>query len=72
MFDTNGREIKDGSPFKATFVVTCANDGIGYIPSQMAYDHGCYGADTGKFIPGTGEILAQEYVKMLEGLYKTK
>lgn len=72
MFDTNGKEIKDGSPFKATFVITCANDGIGYIPSQLAYDHGCYGADTGKFVPGTGEILAQEYVKMLETLHKTK
>jgi len=72
MFDTNGVEIKEGSPFKMTFVVTCANGAIGYIPSALGYSHGCYGADTGKFEAGTGEILAQEYVKMLTKLYETK
>ena len=72
MFDKQGVTIKEGSPFAATFVVTCANDGIGYIPDRQGFEINCYEANNGKFVPGTGEILADEYVKMLESLYATK
>jgi len=70
MFDESGAYIKEHSPYKATFVVTCCNDVLGYIPSIEGYNNNCYGANTGKFVPGTGEILADEYVNLLKDLKK--
>lgn len=72
MFDKQGVTIKEGSPFGATFVITCCNDGIGYIPDKQGFEINCYEANNGKFVPGTGELLAEEYIKMLETLYATK
>jgi len=69
MFDTNGLQIKQGSPFEMTFVLTCANDGVGYIPSAFGYAHGCYEADCTRIAPGTGEELVIEYLQMLGTLY---
>lgn len=69
MFDKQGVTIKEGSPFGATFVITCANNGIGYIPDRQGFEINCYEANNGKFVPGTGEILAEEYIKMLESIY---
>ena len=68
MFDTNGKYIRDFSPFAATIVATCANDYRSYIPSAYGYLNECYEADTAMVAPGTGERLAQKYVKMLESL----
>jgi len=68
MFDTNGKYIRDFSPFAATVVATCANEYKSYIPSAYGYLNDCYEADTAIVAPGTGERLAQKYVKMLEGL----
>ena len=53
-------------------MITCANDGIGYIPDRQGFEINCYEANNGKFLPGMGETLADEYVKMLESLYATK
>ena len=68
MFDTNGMQIKCGSPFNATFVCTCCNDYVGYIPSAYGYAHGCYEADCTPIAPGSGERLAMEYIQMLAKL----
>lgn len=71
MFDANGKEIRSGSPYKMTFVLTCANGTGSYIPSAQGYEYGCYGADISYFAPGTGEELAQEFIRMLCVLYGT-
>ena len=68
MFDTNGKYIRDFSPFAATIVATCANAYNSYIPSAYGYLNECYEADTAVVPAGTGERLAQKYVKMLESL----
>ena len=65
MFDTNGMQIKQGSPFRRTFVCTLANDHIGYVPSAYGFAHGCYEADCCALTPGAGETLAMEYIRML-------
>jgi len=55
MFDANGRQIKEGSPYETTIVCTCAYnrsdkqyypfspyygyEGVGYIPSYEAYEY---------------------------------
>jgi len=72
MFDENGKFIKENSPFDATFVLELCNGSNGYIPSEEGYRIRCYEANTGKFCPGTGEIVASEYVRLLEELHKTK
>lgn len=72
MFDKQGVTIKEGSPFGATFVITCCNDAIGYIPDKQGFEINCYEANNGKFVPGTGELLAEAYIKMLESIYATK
>ena len=72
MFDTNGMQIKWGSPFQSTFICTCCNDYVGYIPSAYGYAHGCYEADCTPIAPGGGETLAMEYISMLAGRWNRK
>lgn len=69
MFDTNGMQIKWGSPFKSTFICTCCNEYVGYIPSAYGYETGCYEADCTPIAPGSGEKLAVEYIGMLAKLW---
>ena len=69
MYDTNGLEIKQGSPFKMTFVLTLANQlSIGYLPTKLNFQHGGYAVDICRFVPGGGEELSAAYVKMLNEL----
>lgn len=69
MFDTNGKQIKEGSPFAMTVVATCANSGQGYVPSKLGWEHGGYSCDTTRFCPGSGEELAEHYIDMLNKLH---
>jgi hypothetical protein len=69
MFDTNGQQIKWGSPYPTTLVCTCANDYVGYIPSAYGYQHGCYEADCTPIAPGVGEELAMKFIQMLAQIY---
>ena len=49
---------------------TTVQDGgrYGYIPSSIAWDSGGYEVDTCKFVKGTGEMLADELVGLLDQL----
>ncbi len=69
MFDTSGQLIKDASPFRMTFVITCTNEsGYGYMPSRLAFAHGGYSVDTCRFYPGIAEDLAQSHIELLESM----
>ena len=68
MFDTNGMEIKAGSPFKMTFVAHMVNGTHGYVPSAMSYENGCYSADITRYAPGSGEELRDTFLNMLKEL----
>lgn len=68
MMDTHGMYIKENSPFAMTVVATCANGGNGYIPSRLICEHGGYEADNTYYVPGSGEILAEMYVQMLDDI----
>jgi len=75
MFDTNGMQIKDGSPYDITFVLTCCNNKDGYIPAAEVFD---YNPGIARLIPyevkscayakGTAETVAQALVDMLNEL----
>lgn len=79
MFDTNGVQIKNESPFGITFIATMAavpKDGTasgigvsGYIPSMLAYENGGYSTDITHFAAGSGEKLADNFVDMLHALH---
>ena len=64
MFAAHGMFIKENTP-GMTFVLTSANGKQGYIPTNKAYDYGCYESHTGNYARGTGDQLAQAYVDML-------
>lgn len=75
MFNANGMFIKENSPFETTFVVTCANARLSYIPSQDAHSYDgvpTYEGASCRFANGTGEILADKYVEMLKLLYEAR
>ena len=70
LFDTNGDYVRENSPTKYTMVVGYSNETHDYLPSQYGYEYGCYESDTSKFKPGTGEVLASEFVSLLNDLFK--
>ncbi|MBQ7565804.1 MAG: hypothetical protein IJT18_01670 [Oscillospiraceae bacterium] len=68
MFDTNGMQIKEASPFAMTFVLTCTNEFRAYFPSALGFEHGGYSVDICRFTPGVGERAVEEFLAMLRGL----
>ncbi|MBE6712162.1 MAG: hypothetical protein E7580_01435 [Ruminococcaceae bacterium] len=65
MFHENGKEVRDGSPFKTTFICSLSGDALGYIPSALGYSNGGYETFNCRFAAGTGEELAQEAIRLL-------
>ena len=72
MYDTNGLQVKEASPFDLTVIATCANTMQGYVPSALAWEHGGYSCDTTRFCPGSGEELAQHFLNLLDKLHQTQ
>ena len=72
MFDTNGMQIKEGSPMKMTFVLTNANGWAGYIPSAEAVPHGGYEVYMTRYVFGTAERMVEELLNMLKDHVKNK
>lgn len=71
LFAELGMEIKRRSPFRYTYVVGIANDYIGYLPDKEAYTLGGYQTWAGPNYsePGTGEMLVDESIKILNNFY---
>ena len=65
MFDTNGVQVREGSPFKMTFVCSYSNGGFGYVPSAIAFPHGGYEVFISRFCETTGDDFAAEMVRLL-------
>ena len=65
MFDTNGVEIREASPFAMTFVCAYTNGQHGYVPSALAFPHGAYEVSACAFVPGSGEEFAGELIRLL-------
>ena len=74
MFDTNGMEVKDGSPSDITFVLTSANGRFHYMPAEYVWDYTTndgrlpYEVSACQFVKGTGEQVAQALVSSLNEL----
>ena len=71
-FCQNGKEVKDGSPFKMTFFCELTNDDRGYVPAAECFKNGGYETRTCPFGEGAGERIANELIYMLKGNYKNE
>ena len=70
MFSSNGKFVKDNSPYKMTFMCAYCNGANSYIADDAAYDYTtyCYEVDSRTFPRGGGEDIASNLVRLLEGL----
>ncbi len=60
-----GISIKKASPFPYTIIVELANGSVGYIPNKSAYPEGNYEVVSARCAAGSGEMLVEAAVKML-------
>ena len=68
MFSTQGKLIKDGTPYGMTFVVTNSEYHEGYMPNEIACEHGYYEYDISRFARGVGEQLSERFIEILKGI----
>jgi neutral ceramidase len=60
-----GLAIKNGSPFKHTFINELANGSIGYVPTRQAYAQGAYEVFSARCAAGSGELLVDKALELL-------
>lgn len=63
-----GMEIKAGSPFKNTFVITHCNGSSGYLPPAGLYKEGGYEITSTRFEIGSAELVVKKALRMLYDL----
>ena len=71
LFTDFGRQIKAGSPFRQTFVVTLANGWHGYVPTLEAFARGGYEprfAFPSRLVPEAGNLLTDAALALLHRL----
>jgi hypothetical protein len=61
-----GLAIKKASPFKHTLVIELSNDNPAYIPTEKAFKEGSYETVNSRIVPGGGERLVTEAVRLLK------
>ncbi len=69
VFTELGLAIKQDSPFPVTIIAELANGLLGYIPSRRAYAQGNYEVVSARCGPGSGELLVDAAVKILNELH---
>ncbi len=73
LFTGLGVELKERSPFQYTYIVSLANDWMGYLPDREAHTFGGYQTWMGLHSyaeEGTGERMVDECIRMLQQLAK--
>jgi hypothetical protein len=63
-----GMEIKAGSPFKHTFIITHCNGSSGYLAPAELYKEGGYEINSTHFAIGSDEIVIKKALRMLYDL----
>jgi len=66
MFAKHGMQIKEGTPYEMTFVSALTNGHEGYLPTEFAFQFGCYESHTTRFTGDTGTKCAEAFISMLE------
>lgn len=65
-----GTAIKQASPFAQTAVISLANGAIGYVPDRKAYAQGAYEVVSARPEEGSGELLVNAAVDLVNELFK--
>ena len=71
LFTGLGVDLKERSPFEHTYIVSLANDWMGYLPDREAHELGGYQTWMGLHSyaeEGTGERMVDESIRMLRQL----
>ncbi|CAI8010759.1 hypothetical protein GBAR_LOCUS7062 [Geodia barretti] len=71
LFTGLGVDLKERSPFQHTYIVSLANDWMGYLPDREAHELGGYQTWMGLHSyaeEGTGERMVDESIRMLRQL----
>lgn len=68
MFVELGLEVKKRSPFKHTIIVELANGSVGYVPTKRAFTEGNYEPLAARCAPGSGELLVERAISLLNEL----
>ena len=63
-----GMEIKKGSPFKNTFIITHCNGSSGYLPPAELYKEGGYEVRSTRFRIGSSDMVVAKALRMLYDL----
>ncbi len=63
-----GMEIKSGSPFKHTFIITHCNGASGYLPPAELYKEGGYEVTSSQFAIGSSDMVVKRTLRMLYDL----
>jgi hypothetical protein len=63
-----GMEIKSGSPYKHTFIITHCNGSSGYLPPAGLYKEGGYEITTTRFEIGSSDMVVKKALRMLYDL----
>ena len=66
MFDTNGQDIRNGVPFKTTFICSLTNGNLGYFPDSDIWDNKGYEVVASRFEKGHAELCANTLIDMLK------
>jgi hypothetical protein len=66
MHDTNGVQVKENSPFEMTFMCAYTDGMFSYIPASFAFEMGGYEVEKCYYEKGTGEVLANRLITLLE------
>ena len=65
LHDSLGKNLREASPYKATFLCGYSNGMNGYIPASFAFPNGGYEVDQTHYVVGTGEALIQTHLDIL-------
>lgn len=65
LFDTLSVYVEDHAPYEKVLTFGYANHSMGYIPSALGFEYGCYESDCCYFKPGIGEKIRDTFLEML-------
>ena len=66
MFNSNGRFVKNNTPFPITFMLAYSNGSNSYIADELAHRYDCYEVNSRRFRKGVGEDIASTLVSLLK------
>lgn len=68
LFNVLYTQVEEQSPFAMTLLFGYADQHMGYLPTEAAYEYTCYETDVSRFAPENGQKVQQQYLEMLNSL----